>query len=152
MLAVFVDLFSVILVIAVLVVAISIAHKSQARVWRLLGWFACVMALTLVIIDCYGWYRRGDWQIDSAYQFWSDINRSSLLWLGNNLPSVIWDPIHFVLQFPAWLVMILIGIALLAFDHRQLQLARVGAKPLPLRKRLMKWLRGPDEREEADKA
>jgi len=150
MVAVFTELFSFILVIAVLVIVVSIAHKSQARVWRLLGWFACVWALTLIMVECYGWYRRGDWQIKTAYQFWSDVNRSSMLWLSNHLPGLVWDPIDFVLHFPAWLVMIIVGILLLAFDHRQLQKSRTGEKPPTLRKRLKVWLQKLQKEEEEE--
>ena len=140
MVAIFTDLFSGILVVAVLVITISLAHKSQARIWRLLGWFACVWALTLIMVEGYNWYRRGDWQIKTAYQFWSDVNRTSVLWLSNHLPSIMWSPLDFVLHFPAWLVMIIIGVLLLAFDHRLLQKNLIGAKPPTLRKRLKDWL------------
>jgi hypothetical protein len=105
------------------------------------------------MVEGYGWYRRGDWQIKSAYDFWSQVNRDSLLWLGNILPRVIWGPLEFILGFPAWLVMTGIGIALLAFDHRQLQKSRIGEKPPTLRKRLKEWLRKlQQDEEEADKA
>lgn len=150
MVEIFTQLFSVVLAIAVLVIVISLAHKSQARVWRLLGWFACVMTLTLVMVEAYGWYRRGDWQIKTAYQFWSDINRGSLLWLGNHVPQVIWAPVDFVLHFPAWLVLIAFGIMLLAFDHRQLQKSKTGEKPPTLRKRLKDWLRKMQKEEEEE--
>lgn len=150
MVEIFTQVFSVILVVAVLVIVISLAHKSQARVWRLLGWFACVLALTLVMVEAYGWYRRGDWQIKTAYQFWSDINRTSLLWLGNHVPQVIWTPVDFALHFPAWLVLIAGGLMLLAFDHRQLQKTKTGEKPPTLRKRLKDWLRKMQKEEEEE--
>lgn len=151
MVALFTELFSGILVVAVLVVAISLAHKSQARVWRLLGWFACVWALTFIMVEGYNWYRRGDWQITTAYKFWSDVHRSSLLWLSNHLPSVMWSPIDFVLHFPAWLVMIAIGMLLLAFDHHLLRKSLIGAKPPSLRKRLKDWF-AKLQREEEEEA
>jgi hypothetical protein len=151
MVALFTEVFSGILIFAVVVIALSLAHKSQARIWRLLGWFACVWALTLILVEGYGWYRRGDWQIMTAYKFWSDVNRSSLLWLGNHLPSIIWSPIDFVLHFPAWLVMIVGGILLLAFDHRLLQRTKIGEKPPTLRKRLKDWF-AKLQREEEEEA
>lgn len=147
MVELFTQIFSFIAIVAVLVIAIALAHKSQARVWRLLGWFACVWALTLVMVEGYGWYRRGDWQIKTAYQFWTEINRSSLLWLGNNLPEAVWWPIDVVLHMPAWLVLIGVGILLLAFDHRQLQKSKIGEKTT-LRKRLKEWLRKMQQEEE----
>jgi len=151
MVALFTELFSGILVVAVLVIAISLAHKSQARIWRLLGWFACVWALTLIMVEGYNWYRRGDWQIKTAYQFWSDVNRTSLLWLSNHLPSVLWTPLDFLLHFPAWLVMIIIGALLLAFDHHLLRKSLIGAKPASLRKRLKDWI-AKLQREEEEEA
>jgi len=150
MVAIFTQLFSVILVIAVLVIAISLAHKSQARVWRLLGWFAWVLALTLVMVEAYGWYRRGDWQIKTAYEFWADVNRTSLIWLGNHVPQAIWAPIDFLLDFPAWLVLIIGGLLLLVFDHRQLQKSKTGEKAPKLRKRLKDWLHKLQKEEEEE--
>jgi len=139
------------LILAVCLMAIFLVMKSQARTWRLLGWFACIMSLTLVMIEGYGWYRRGDWQIRSAFDLWNEMQRGSVIWLNNTLPSVIWQPIDFILHFPAWLVLGIGGILLLLLDHRQVQRHRIGAKPAPLLKRLKDWLFKPQE-EEADKA
>jgi hypothetical protein len=139
------------LIVAVCLMTIFLVIKSQVRTWRILGWFACIMALTLVMIEGYGWYRRGDWQIKLAFDLWNEMQRSSLIWLSNHLPSVMWQPFDFVLHFPAWLVMGIGGILLLLLDHRQVQMQRVGAKPAPLLKRLKEWLLKPQE-EKTDKA
>ncbi|MFM9842413.1 MAG: hypothetical protein ACKVOI_05535 [Dongiaceae bacterium] len=139
------------LILAVCLLAIFLAMKSQARTWRLLGWFACIMSLTLVMIEGYGWYRRGDWQVRSAFDLWNEMQRSSVIWLNNTLPSAIWEPINFILDFPAWLVLGVGGILLLLLDHRQIQRNRVGAKPAPLLKRLKELLLKP-QKEGADKA
>ena len=71
------------LILAVCLMAIYLVMKSKARTWRMLGWFACIMSLTLVMIEGYGWYRRGDWQIKSAFDLWNEMQRSSLIWLSN---------------------------------------------------------------------
>lgn len=139
------------LIVAVCLMAIFLVIKSQVRTWRILGWFACIMALTLVMIEGYGWYRRGDWQIKSAFDLWNEMQRSSLIWLNNNLPTVIWEPLDFTLHFPAWLVMGLAGLLLLLADHQQVQRQRIGVKPAPLLKRLKVWLLKPQE-EKTDKA
>lgn len=151
MVELFTQIFTFIAIVAVLVIAITLAHKSQARVWRLLGWFACVWALTLIMWEGYAWYLRGDWQIKTAYAFWDDINRSSRLWLSNNMPEAIWWPIDVVLDMPAWLVLIGIGVLLLAFDHWQLQKSKIGEKKT-LRKRLKDWLRKMQQEEEEEQA
>ena len=139
------------LIVAICLMTIFLVVKSQVRTWRILGWFACIMALTLIMIEGYGWYRRGDWQTKLAFDLWNEMQRSSLIWLSNHLPSVMWQPFDFILHFPAWLVIGIGGILLLLLDHRQVQMQRVGAKPAPLLKRLKAWLSKPQE-EETDKA
>ena len=139
------------LILAVCLMAIYLVMKSSVRTWRLLGWFACIMSLTLVMIEGYGWYRRGDWQIKSAFDLWNEMQRSSLIWLNNHLPSAIWQTFDFALHFPAWLVLAIGGILLLLLDHRQVQKQRIGEKPAPLMKRLKEWLSKLQE-EETDKA
>jgi hypothetical protein len=131
--------------------AIFLIARSKARTWRILGWFACILALTLLMVEAYGWHRRGDWQIKTAFDFWNEMQRSSLIWLNNQLPSAIWQVLDFLLHFPAWLVLGIGGILLLLLDHRQVQKQRIGAKPAPLLRRLKDWLFKPQE-EEADQA
>ena len=136
---------------AVCLMAIFLVMKSQVRTWRILGWFACIMSLTLVMIEGYGWHRRGDWQVKSAFDLWNEMQRGSLIWLNNHLPNLLWQPFDFLLHFPAWLVLGGGGILLLLLDHRHVQQRRIGAKPAPLLKRLKQWLFKTQE-EEADKA
>ena len=104
------------LILAVCLMAIYLVMKSNARTWRMLGWFACIMSLTLVMIEGYGWYRRGDWQIKSAFDLWNEMQRSSLIWLSNHLPSALSGPTRDfrILHFPAWLVLAICGILLLS--------------------------------------
>jgi hypothetical protein len=138
------------LVLALLAIGLRLAVKSQTRIWRLIGWFGLVLSLTLILVEAYGWYRRGDWRVQSANKFWNDVSRESLLWLDNNLPTAIWAPVEAVLELPAWLVLAAIGLILLFIDHRQLQRRLPGAKPPTWHQRLKGWLQKPPPKE-ADK-
>src|SRR5262245_57854859 len=120
------------LLFSVLATALFLVAKSEARTWRLLAWVACILALTVLLIEGYGWFRRGDWQIKSAFDLWNELQRGSLVWMNNHLPTVIWTPIDFILHFPSWLVLGVLGLILLYLDHRQIQKQRIGAKPDPL--------------------
>jgi hypothetical protein len=140
------------LIFAIFLMTAYVIAKSNVRTARLFGWFAIIMSVTLIMVEGYGWYRRGDWQIKSAFDLWNEMQRGSLIWMDNHLPSFIWKPLDYILHFPAWLVFVVSGILLLLIDHFNLQRKRVGAKPAPLWKRLRDWIFKPEQEEEADKA
>ena len=91
------------------------------------------------MVEGYGWYRRGDWQIMTALNSGTDAaQQPDVAWQ----PSAehIWGTLDFVLHFPAWLVMDRRRHPAAAFDHRLLQKTKIGEKPPTLRKRLKDWL------------
>ena len=140
------------LVIAVLVMFFGLVARSNVRAARVLGWFSIAWGLAVIIIEGFGWYDKGDWIIVPARQFWHQIDRGSL----NAFESVAeryfpaaFDAIaEWVLNWPAWLVLGIIGLAFLIYDNVQLAHALAGRRPVPIWKRLLGRVReaiGPRE-------
>jgi len=133
------------LVIAVLVMFFGLVARSNVRAARVIGWFSIAWGLTVAIIEAYGWYDKGDWLIVPARQFWHQIDRSTLnafeSVLERYFPSVINALAEWVLNWPAWLVLGIIGLSFLIYDHIQVMHSLAGRRPVPLWKRALNRVR-----------
>ena len=133
------------LVIALLVMFFGLVARSNVRAARVIGWFSIAWGLTAVIIEGYGWYGKGDWIIIPTRQFWHQIDRSSLNAfegvLDRYFPAGVNTAGEWVLNWPAWLVLGLIGLAFLIYDHFQFVHSLAGRRPVPMWKRALIWLR-----------
>lgn len=135
----------VVLVAAVLITFFGLVAHSNLRAARIFGWFCIAWALAVAVIEGYAWYDKGDWIITPAQQIWYQMDRSSL----NEFESVVgryFSPsvaavADWLLNWPAWLFLSLLGIFFLAYDHIQLQRMHKGAPPPPIWKRLYNWTR-----------
>lgn len=144
------------LVIAILVMFFGLVARSNVRAARVLGWFSVAWGLTVVIIEGYGWYSKGDWLIVPTRQFWHQIDRGSLNAFESAVeryfPSFVNALSEWVLNWPAWLVLGMIGLGFLIYDHFQVIHSLAGRRPTPVWKRLLIWLRDalrPKEEEQA---
>jgi hypothetical protein len=135
----------VVLAVAVLVMFFGLIARSDIRAARILGWFSVAWAVTVVIVEAYGWYDKGDWIIMPAKQLWYQIDSGSLndfeTGLARHFPTAIGTASSWVLSWPAWLVLSISGILLLIYDHIQLQRMHKGAPPPPLWKRIYRTIR-----------
>ena len=133
------------LVIAILVMFFGLVARSNVRAARVFGWFSVAWGLTVVIIEAYGWYDKGDWLIVPTRQFWHQIDRTSLnafeSVIERYFPTAIDMFAEWVLNWPAWLVLGIIGVAFLCYDHMQFVHSLAGRRPPPLWKRLYIWVR-----------
>jgi hypothetical protein len=135
----------VVLFIAVLIMFFGLVARSDVRAARILGWFSVAWGTAVVIVEGFGWYDKGDWIIMPARQLWSQIDRSSLhaveSMLERNFPSPIVDGAEWLLTWPAWAILGLMGVFFLIYDHVQLQRLHKGTPPPPLWRRLITWVR-----------
>lgn len=135
----------VVVFIAILIMFFGLVARGNLRAARVFGWFSIAWAVAVAIIEGYGWYDKGDWVIVPAKQLWYQIDRSSLNGLESFLESYFSTAIaiaaDWLLSWPAWLVLGIIGIFFLIYDHVQLQRMHKGAPPPPLWKRLYWWAR-----------
>ena len=133
------------LVVAMLVMFFGLVARSNVRAARVIGWFSVAWALTIMIIEGYGWYGKGDWIITPARQFWHQIDRSSLGGFESVMERYFPTPLNalseWMLDWPAWLVLGILGLAFLIYDHIQMAHALAGRRPDPIWKRVMLWLR-----------
>jgi hypothetical protein len=133
------------LVIAVLVMFFGLVARSNVRAARVIGWFSIAWGLTVAIIEAYGWYDKGDWLIVPARQFWHQIDRGSLnafeSVMERYFPSAIDLLSQWVLNWPAWLVLGIIGLGFLLYDHLRFVQTLAGRRPAPAWKRALAWLR-----------
>jgi len=133
------------LFIAVLVTFFGLVARSNVRAARVIGWFSIAWALTIMIIEGYGWYGKGDWIILPARQFWHEIDRGSLSTfesiIEHYFPLGLSDLAEWMLDWPAWLVLGIIGLGFLAYDHVQVVHSMTGRRPPPLWKRVYTWVR-----------
>ena len=133
------------LVGAILLIFFGLVARSNVRAARVLGWFSIAWSLTAIIIEAFGWYHKGDWVIVPARQFWSQIDRASLsafeAVVEGYFPSVINGGAQWVLSWPAWLVLGIVGLAFLTYDHIQFVHSLAGRRPPPVWKRVFVWLR-----------
>lgn len=145
----------VVVVVAVLVMVFGLVARSNMRAGRIIGWFSIAWALAVAIVEGYGWYDKGDWIVMPAKQLWHQIDRSSL----NEFESIMERYLSssaavgtdWLLQWPAWLCLSIIGLLFLVYDHMQLHRMHTGTPPTPLWKRLANLLRSvlrPDEEQE----
>jgi hypothetical protein len=139
------DVLEVALFGAVLIMFFGLVARSNVRAARILGWFSVAWALAVAIVEGYGWYDKGDWILTPTKQLWHQVDRNSLNAIESAferyLPGPLADAANWVLNWPAWLVLGLLGVFFLIYDHIQLQRLYKGAPPPPLWKRLYLWLR-----------
>jgi hypothetical protein len=139
------DVLEVALFAAVLTMFFGLVARSNIRAARILGWFSVAWAVAVVIVEGYAWYEKGDWILTPTKQLWHQIDRNSLNAIesvfGRYLPTPLADGANWVLSWPAWLVLGIVGLLFLIYDHIQLQRLYKGAPPPPLWKRLYLWLR-----------
>lgn len=140
------------LIIAVLVIFFGLVARSNLRAARIFGWFSIAWALAIMIIEGYAWHSKGDWIITPAKQIWYQLDRSSLnafeAAIEHYLSPAFSSGAEWVLTWPAWAVLSIVGMLLLAYDHVQLQRRHKGAPPPALWKRAYRWIREaarPDE-------
>ena len=130
---------------AVLLVFFGLVARSNVRAARVIGWFSIAWAFTVMLVEGYGWYGKGDWIILPARQFWHQIDRGSLngveFFMNQYFPAGLNALGEWVLDWPAWLVLGIIGVAFLAYDHVQVMNSMTGRRPPPLWKRLYTWVR-----------
>lgn len=143
----------VILFIAVLIMFFGLVARSDIRAARILGWFSIAWGMAVLIVEGFGWYDKGDWIVMPAEQLWSQIDRGSLnafeSVLERNFPSSIAAGGEWLLSWPAWAILGILGVFFLIYDHIQLQRMHKGAPPPPLWRRLIAWVReATDPREE----
>jgi hypothetical protein len=135
----------IILFSAVLITFFGLVARSNIRAARILGWFSIAWALAVVIIEGYAWYDKGDWLLTPTKQLWHQIDRNSLNAIESAferyLPTPLAAGTDWLLSWPAWLVLGLLGLFFLVYDHIQLQRLYKGAPPPPLGKRIYTWLR-----------
>ena len=133
------------LFIAILVMFFGLVARSNVRAGRVIGWFSIAWGLAVVIIEGYGWYGKGDWIIVPTRQFWHQIDRGSLnafeSVMERYFPSAIDALAEWVLNWPAWLVLGIIGMAFLVYDHIRFVQTLAGRRPAPAWKRALIWLR-----------
>jgi hypothetical protein len=148
---------NLVLVVAILVMFFGLIARSNVRAARIFGWFCIAWALSVVIIEGYDWYSKGDWNIIPAQQIWYQIDRGSL----NAVESAVERyvslsaaaGVEWLLRWPAWLILGLGGVFLLVFDHVQLQRQQKGTPPPPLWRRIARAIRQittPNDEEEAE--
>jgi hypothetical protein len=139
------QVLEIVLVAAVLIMFFGLIARSDIRAARILGWFSVAWAVTVIIIEAFGWYEKGEWIIMPAKQLWYQIDSGSLnefeSVLARHFPAAVSAAGNWVLSWPAWLVLTIIGVLLLIYDHIQLQRRHKGAPPPPLWKRIYKALR-----------
>ena len=132
------------LVIAILVVVIGAAIRSNIRIARIFGLIAVAVAVASSLRQIYEWYAKNQWTPYSAGQLWADIDRDSLLLIQpaieRYLFSSLWSLIQKILEQPASIVLVIIGLIFLLIDHFQVA-KRPGARPPPLWLRFYRWLR-----------
>ena len=130
---------------ALLLMFFGLVARSNIRAARILGWFSVAWALAVSIVEGYAWYDKGDWIVTPTKQLWHQIDRNSLNDIESiferYLPAPMAAGADWVLSWPAWLVLGLLGMSFLIYDHIQLQRMYNGAPPPPLWKRLFIWLR-----------
>src|SRR5262245_21549480 len=118
------DILQVIVYLAIIVTVLGLLMRSELRAARLFGWFCMAWALSTVLIEGYDWHLKGDWVTKSAQEVWYQIDRDSLIALEssitNMLSSVTWSICAWILSWPAWLVLTLLGLVLLLLDHVQM--------------------------------
>lgn len=140
------------LIIAVLVIFFGLVARSNVRAARIFGWFSIAWALAATIIEGYGWYDKGDWIVIPAKQIWHQLDRSSFNAVEGAIERYFSQSlavgVDWVLNWPAWAVLSLLGMFFLVYDHIQLQRQHKGAPPAPLWKRLYKWVRDVVNRDE----
>ena len=133
------------LVFAILVMFFGLVARSNMRAARVIGWFSIAWGLAVIIIEGYGWYGKGDWIIVPTRQFWHQIDRGSLAAFESVLeryfPTVINAIGEWILDWPAWLVLGIVGVTFLIYDHIQFVHALAGRRPAPVWKRVLIWLR-----------
>ncbi len=133
------------LVIAILVMFFGLVARSNVRAARVIGWFSIAWGLAVIIIEGFGWYNKGDWIIVPAHQLWQQMDRGSLSTfesvMGRYFPSAINALSEWVLNWPAWLVLGIVGLAFLIYDHIRFVQTLAGRRPKPIWKRVLTWLR-----------
>jgi hypothetical protein len=133
------------LFIAILVMFFGLVARSNVRAGRVIGWFSIAWGLAVMIIEGYGWYDKGDWLIVPARQFWHQIDRGSLnafeSVMERYFPSAVDTLSQWVLNWPAWLVLGIVGLGFLLYDHVRFVQTLAGRRPAPAWKRALIWLR-----------
>lgn len=150
------DVLQVIVYVAIIVTVFGLLTRSELRAGRLFGWFFMAWALSTVLIEGYDWHLKGEWVSRSAQEVWYQIDRDSLnafeAGVTSYLSSLAWSLCNWILLWPAWLVLTIIGLLLLLLDHVQMMRRHKGTPPPPLWKRLYRWLKEVlrDKKEEAE--
>ena len=133
------------LVIAILVMFFGLIARSNIRAARVLGWFSIAWGLACVIIEGYRWYDKGDWIIVPTREFWHQIDRNTLSAFESVMeryfPSAVSALSEWVLNWPAWLVLGIIGLSFLIYDHIRFVQTLAGRRPAPIWKRILTSLR-----------
>ena len=143
------------LVIAIIIVVVGAAVRSNIRVARIFGLIAIAVAVASAMRQVYEWYSKGQWNPYSAGQFWADIDRDSLLLvqpaIERYLFPALWSLIQKILEQPASIVLTIIGLIFLLIDHFQVA-KRPGPRPPPVWLRVFRWLRrGGKKLEDAER-
>jgi hypothetical protein len=143
------------LVIAILVVVVGAAIRSNIRVARIFGLIAIAVAVASAMRQVYEWYSKGQWTPYSAGQLWADIDRDSLLLVQpaveRYLFPALWSLIQKILEQPASIVLVAVGLIFLTVDHFQVA-RRPGPRPPPVWLRLYRWLRRGGKKQEEEEA
>ena len=133
------------LFIAILVMFFGLVARSNIRAARVLGWFSIAWGLACIIIEGYRWYDKGDWIIVPAREFWHQIDRNTLSAFESVMeryfPSAISALSEWVLNWPAWLVLGIIGLSFLVYDHIRFVQTLAGRRPTPVWRRILTSLR-----------
>jgi hypothetical protein len=133
------------LVISILIIFFGLVARSNVRAARVIGWFSIAWALAVLLIEGFGWYSKGDWVTVPAHQLWQQMDRSSLSTfesvMGHYFPSAINAVSAWVLDWPGWLLLGVIGLGFLFYDHTRFVQSLAGRRPKPVWKRVFIWLR-----------
>jgi hypothetical protein len=149
------DVLQVIVYVAIIVTVFGLLTRSELRAARLFGWFFMAWALSMALIEGYDWHLKGEWVIKSAQEVWYQVDRESLnafeAAVTSMFSAVVWSLWAWILSWPAWLVLTILGLILLLVDHVQMMRRHKGAPPPPLWKRLYRWLKEvTHDKEEAE--
>lgn len=133
------------LLIATVVMFFGLVARSNVRAARVIGWFSIAWSLAVIIIEGFGWYNKGDWIIVPTHQLWQQMDRGSLSTFESVMeryfPSAISAASEWVLNWPAWLLLGIVGLAFLIYDHIKFVHSLAGRRPAPVWKRVLTWVR-----------
>jgi hypothetical protein len=101
-------------------------------VGRILGWLLIVAAVLVAANEAYAWLDQGSYHVTAAGELWYELDRGSLNLMQaivqRYVAPVLWDDgIRPLLLLPAWLVLGVPGVLLVALCRRRGRRRRPGS-------------------------